>query len=232
MGVCSVSYGDKTIALSPRRFLQDGRVFGDIADHYFNSRSNLLLFSEVGLRGIGNFDYVMVKHKPLSIDIDDFCIIEFQTAQTTGTGKLVEALEDFMGGKDVEGKNYGFGLNLADIWKRSFTQILVKGIVLEKWGNKIYWVVQEPVYQDLLNRYKLHGIVYNPSHSIVFAIYDLKRNKEAYELFQKRVESSAIENLFKAFRNNLDVPSKDEFMEKLREKMLARIELKSQLGQG
>ena len=66
-----------------------------------------------------------------------------------------------LAGEDIQGKNYGFGLNLADIWKRSFTQILNKGIVLENWGHKIYWVVQEPVYQYFMNRYNLNGMTYH-----------------------------------------------------------------------
>lgn len=63
MGVCSVQFGENVVALSPNRFLQDKTVFQDIADHYFNDRNNLLVFSEVGLKGVGNFDFVMVKHK-------------------------------------------------------------------------------------------------------------------------------------------------------------------------
>ncbi len=231
MGVCSVRYGDQTIALSPRRFLQDSTVFKDIADHYFDSRSDLLVFGEVGLRDVGTFDYVMVKHKPFSSEIEDFVVIEFQTGQTTGTGKLVKALTDFMRDKGVKGKNYEFGLNLADIWKRSFTQILNKGIVLERWGHKIYWVVQEPVYQNLLDRYNLNGMTYNSKHKVIFAIYDLRHVGDKYELFRTRIESSSTDDLFDAFRNNPDVPSQDAFIEKLRQKLRARMELKLQLDQ-
>lgn len=230
MGVCSVQYGDQIVALSPRRFLQDDTVFKDIADHYFNSRSDLLLFKEVGLSKVGTFDYVMVKHKPLSSDIEDFVVIEFQAAQTTGTGALVEAFKDSLKrGRDIEGKSYEFGLNLADIWKRSFTQILNKGIILEHWGHKIYWVVQEPVYRDFLDRYKLYGMAYNPSHKIVFAIYDLRRAGDKYELFQTRVESSTTDDLFRAFRNNADIPPKDAFVGKLMRRLRAGMELKLQL---
>ncbi|NVL89412.1 MAG: hypothetical protein HWN69_00255 [Desulfobacterales bacterium] len=229
MGVCSVQYGNQVIALSPRRFLQNNTVFKDIADHYFKTRDNLLLFSEVGLAGTGNFDFVMVKHKPLSSDIEDFVIIEFQTGQTTSTGKLVQALKDCLGGKDIKGKSYAFGLNMADIWKRSFTQILNKGIVLEKWGHKIYWVVQEPVYQNLLDRYNLNGMRYNKEHSTVFAIYDLRDKREKYELYRRRIESSTIDNLFKAFRNNPNIPSKDAFVAKLKTKLRAKMELELRL---
>jgi hypothetical protein len=122
-------------------------------------------------------------------------------------------------GKDVGGTTYGFGLNLADIWKRTFTQILTKGIVLEHWGHKIYWVVQEPVYQDFLNRYRLHGMTYDPQHSTVFAIYDLKRTRDRYELYQTRIESSTVDDLFDAFRTNFAVPSKQAFMQKLKRRI-------------
>ena len=99
MGVCSVRYGDETIALCPRRFLQNNIIFKDIADHYFKTRNDLVVFSEIGLSQTGTFDYVMVKHKPFSSDIEDFVIIEFQTGQTTGTGQLVQALKDCLKGK-------------------------------------------------------------------------------------------------------------------------------------
>jgi hypothetical protein len=219
MGVCSVQYGENIIALSPNRFLQDNIVFYDIADHHFNDRNNLLVFSEVGLRRTGNFDFVMVRHRPLSSEIEDFVVIEFQTGQTTSTGRLVDALRDFMGGNNVEGETYNFGLNMADIWKRSFTQILNKGIVLENWGHKIYWVVQEPIYQNLIDRYNLHGMRYLEDHSTRFAIYDLRREDNKYELFQTRIESSTIDDLFYAFRNNPKIPSKDDFIRKLKGKI-------------
>lgn len=225
MGVCSVQFGNNVVALSPNRFLQDGIVFKNIADHYFNSRNDLLVFSEVGLRGIGNFDFVMVKHRQLSNVIEDFVVIEFQTGQTTGTGKLVDGLKDFMSGKDVDKKTYGFGLNLADIWKRSFTQILNKGIVLENWGHKIYWVVQEPVYQNLLDRYNLNGMGYSEDYSTRFFIYDLRKKGNSYDLFNTRIESSTIDNLFRAFRYNPNIPSKDDFINRLQGKIKQNAQL-------
>ena len=178
MGVCSVRYGNSIVALCPRRFLQDNIVFKNIADHYFKTRNDLVVFSEIGLPHTGTFDYVMVKHKPFSSDIEDFIVIEFQTGQTTGTGQLVQGLKDCLKGENVEGKSYGFGLNLADIWKRSFTQILNKGIVMENWGHKIFWVIQEPVYQNFLNRYNLNGMAYHimMSMQLFLQFMTLKRN--------------------------------------------------------
>jgi hypothetical protein len=225
MGVCSVQFGENVIALSPNRFLQDNIVFNDIADHYFNNRNNLLIFREVGLRGIGNFDFVIVKHRPLSCEVEDFVVIEFQTGQTTGTGKLVDALKNFMGGNDIEGETYNFGLNMADIWKRSFTQVLNKGMVMENWGHKIYWVVQEPVYQNFLDRYNLGGMEFTENHSTRFTIYDLRRENERYGLFQTRIESSTIDDLFHAFRNNPNIPSKVDFIGRLEGKIQQNAEI-------
>jgi hypothetical protein len=229
MGVCSVRYGDDTIALCPRRFLQDSTLFKDIADHHFKTRNDMVVFSEIGLSQTGTFDFVMVKHKPLSCEVEDFVIIEFQTGQTTGTGQLVQGLKDFIKGEDIRGRSYGFGLNLADIWKRSFTQILNKGIVLENWGHKIFWVIQEPVYQDFLNRYNLSGMSYDDKHATVFTIYDLKQEVDKYDLFQTRMETSTIDDLFRAFRNNPNIPSKQKFITKLNSKLKAGLELKFRL---
>jgi hypothetical protein len=229
MGVCSVQYGDEIIALSPRRFMQDNIIFYDIADRYFGTRNDLLVFPEVsipGARNLGVFDFVMVKHKPLSSEIEDFVTIELQTGQTTGTGSLVEALEDFMAGREVAGKSYRFGLNLADIWKRAFIQILTKGIVMERWGHKIYWVVQEPIYQDFLDRYNLHNMTYAADENTVFAIYDLRRSGDEYQLYQTRIESSTIDDLFDAFRTNLEVPPKQVFVGKLEQKVEKQVEAK------
>jgi hypothetical protein len=218
MGVCSVQYGEDVIALCPSRFLQARTILYDIADHYFGSHHDLLVFNEVSVPKaghLGRFDYVMVKHRPLNNEIEDFVIIELQTGQTTSTGALVQALEDFTQGKEISDMSYGFGMNLADIWKRTFTQILTKGIALERWDHKIYWVVQKPVYQNFLDRYQLYGMSYAPSHNTIFAIYDLKRSGKQYTLHQTQIESSTIDDLFKAFRSNLEVPPKDAFVNKL-----------------
>jgi len=225
MGVCSVQYGEHVVALCPDRFLQNNVVFKDIADHYFQDRNNLLVFAEVGLAGVGNFDFVMVKHKPFSSEVEDFVVIEFQTAQTTSTGKLVQALKDFLNGQDIGGRNYGFGLNLADIWKRSFTQVLNKGIVMEAWGHKIYWVVQELVYQDFVNRYALRSMDYDHAEQTVFWIYDLVEKDDQYAMEHTREESATIDALFKAYRENREIPSKDEFLDKIQSKIRRKAQL-------
>ncbi len=95
-GVCTAHVDGQEIALCPRRFLEKNTVFQNIAISQFGTSDNVLVFSEVGLPGIGSFDFVMVQHKPLSTHVEDFVAIEFQTGQTTSTGKLVEGFKTFM----------------------------------------------------------------------------------------------------------------------------------------
>ena len=219
-GVCTAHTDGKEIALCPRRFLEKGIIFRDIAKAHFGSIHNILVFSEVGLTGIGNFDFVMVKHKPLSTVIEDFAVIELQTGQTTSTGKLVQGFRDFMESGTIAPKAaYNFGINTYDIWKRTFTQILNKGIILEKWKRKIFWVVQEPIFEYFRVKYRLGDIKYDPNHSSVFLLYDLKLAGNRLVLSQTQKYSSTIDALFEAFRKNDEIPPVEKFVERLQTKV-------------
>jgi hypothetical protein len=229
-GVCTAHANDHEIALCPRRFLDGHTVFTDIAQHHFNTTSDILVFSEVGLTDIGNFDFVMVKHKPMSSEIEDFVAIEFQTGQTTNTGKLVQGLRDFMAGKSVVYQSYGFGLNFFDIWKRTFTQVLNKGVILEKWKKKIYWVVQEPVYKFFEAKYNLQNLKYNPKHSTVFALYDLEPGKQSFELKASRKTSASLDQLFDAIRYNPNIPPLETFLTGLQNKIESEAQISLHLG--
>jgi hypothetical protein len=218
-GVCSAQVSGHDIALCPRRFLDGHIVFSDIAKLHFKTVSDILVFPEVHLPDVGSFDFVMLKHKPLSTDIDDFIVIEFQTGQTTGTGDLVKGLKDFMAGQKMGDHSYNFGLNTYDIWKRTLTQILNKGVILEKWGKKIVWVIQDQIFQNFEKRYNLQDLDYQNKHSTVFALYDLKEKANKFELVPTRKVSASMDRLFDSMRNNPDIPPVGTFIEKLQEKI-------------
>ncbi len=223
-GVCSAHVDESDIALCPRRFLDSATVFRDIAKAHFGTVDNILIFSEVGLKGIGNFDFVMVKHRPLSNVVEDFAVIEFQTGQTTSTGKLVEGFTDFMMNRTIpKAASYNFGINYYDIWKRTFAQILNKGIILEKWNRKIFWVIQQPIFDYFLNKYRLGKLDYHKKHSSVFAIYDLKPTGDKLVLGLTEIVSSTVDDLFNAFRKNDDIPPVELFINRLQEKVNSEI---------
>jgi hypothetical protein len=225
-GVCTAHVDGQEIALCPRRFLEKNKVFQDIAISHFGTKDNILVFSEVGLPGIGNFDFVMVQHKPFSAHVEDFVAVEFQTGQTTSTGQLVEGFKTFMKDRRLpEDASYRFGINMYDIWKRTFTQILNKGIIMEKWGKKIFWVVQEPVFRYFQHKFRLSDMDYSMSHSSVFSLYDLKENGLRLELFAAKMCSSTVDALFDAFRRNDDIPPVEKFVERLESKLSGDIKL-------
>jgi hypothetical protein len=186
-------------------------VFRDVALDYFGSTDNVLLFSEVSLKGVGSFDHVLVRHKPISSHVDDFVVIELQTDQTTSTGKLVQALQDFMDGKDVVGSHYPFGMNTYDTLKRSYTQMLNKGVVLESWQQRIYWVLQDYVFSNLSDRYRPE-LVPDSSRTNVFAVYDLLRYPGGYVLSLQRFVSATVDALLSALRQNQSVLTREQFV--------------------
>lgn len=152
----------------------------------------------------------------MSPEIEDFVVIEFQTGQTASTGKLVDGFKDFINNNTIQdGASYNFGINMYDIWKRTFTQILNKGIILEKWKRKIFWVVQDPIFEYFQHKYRLHELSYNEKHSTVFSLYDFKRQGHKLVLTETRTLSSTIDDLLNAFRRNEDIPPVEEFVSRL-----------------
>ena len=147
-GVCSVEHSGRIHAICPHRFEEQGshqgvsRVFEDIALHYFGDLDNTIVFPEVRLGNVGSIDYVLVRHKPMKPEVDDFVSIEFQSDSTTSTGRLVQSVQDFFEGGDIQRISYAFGMNTYDSIKRTITQMMNKGIVYETWNTKCYWVLQ------------------------------------------------------------------------------------------
>lgn len=224
MGVCSVNAQGLKPIICPHRFLEDNIVFINACKAAFGSTNNVLLFSEVKISNVGSFDFVLVKHKPISNKVEDFCVVEFQSDSTTGTGKLVNALEDFTQNIDVLKKHYRFGMNTYNTIKLSYIQMLIKGQVFEKWNKKIFWVMQNFVFDNMAKRFCLEELEYNSKHTTQYHIYDLVRNKDKYNLKLVLKKSSSIANLLKAFTHQ-PIPSKDEFIDLLEEKIKLKVGL-------
>ncbi len=228
-GVCSVEHHGNINAVCPRRFEERGsiesvpRIIEDVAVHYFGDFNNIIPFAEVRLPNIGTIDYVLVRHKPMKAEVEDFVTIEFQTDSTTGTGQLVQGLRDFVDGRDVKKQMYAFGMNTYDTIKRSMTQLLNKGIVYEAWRIKCYWVIQEYIYTNLVNRYGLKKEGYVPEHASRFALYNLIRRGNRLTLTPSRFVSTTVDDVYRAMKNNPGLPNKDKFMIALNAKLKAKL---------
>jgi hypothetical protein len=228
-GVCSAKHHDNINAVCPRRFEEHGsiegvpRVIEDIATHYFGDLNNIIPFVEVKLPNVGTIDYVLVKHKPMKAEVEDFVTVEFQTDSTTGTGQLVQGLRDFVAGHDIQKQTYPFGMNTYDTIKRSVTQLLNKGIVYEAWGIKCYWVIQEYIYANLVKRYGLKTEGYVPEHASRFALYNLKPKGHRLTLTPSRFVSTTVDDVYQAMKNNPGLPNKDKFVQVLDTRLKAKL---------
>src|SRR3989304_2470074 len=224
MGVCSVNHSRTKPIICPHRFLENNLVFKNACDSVFGTINNVLLFSEVKLSNVGSFDFVLVKYKPISNKVEDFCIVEFQSDSTTGTGNLVKELKDFMSGIDVLQNRYQFGMNTYNTIKLSYIQMLIKGQVMEKWGKNIFWVMQKYVFDNMVNRFGLNDLDYNPRHKTQYHIYTLVADSNIYKLKLADKKSATIANLLKAFTHQ-SIPSLDTFVEVLERKIKLKLGL-------
>jgi hypothetical protein len=89
----------------------------------------------------------------------------------------------------------------------------LKGVVFERWAKELYFVAQEPTYQNLMDRYGFHELYdmnLDLSDNIVFMIYDLVKDAHQYKLAQTRIESATIDEMLSAIENGLKIPSKEK----------------------
>ena len=81
-GVCSVQARAGMQVICPRRFDEVGslagvpRVLEDVATHYFGDTNNIVVFAETRLPNVGNIDFVIVKHRAMRPEIDEFVAVE------------------------------------------------------------------------------------------------------------------------------------------------------------
>jgi len=232
-GVCSAEYRGEIHTICPRRFEEQGtiegvsRVLEDIALHYFGDFNNTVVFSEVRLPNVGIIDYVLVRHKPMKPEVEDFVPIEFQSDSTTSTGGLVQSIRDFFEGHDVQERTYKFGMNTYDSIKRAITQLMNKGIVYETWDTNCYWVIQEYIYANLVNRYGFKEDGFSPEHASRFALYNLVLKGDRLVLTPTRFISTTVDEVYQAMRNNPGMPGKDKFVQHLNAKLRLRLSIQS-----
>jgi hypothetical protein len=228
-GICSAEHGGGVHTICPHRFEEQGsiegvsRVLEDIALHYFGGFNNAIVFSEVRLPKVGSIDYVLVRHKPMKPEVEDFVPVEFQSDSTTGTGELVQGILDFFKGRDLQDQSYKFGMNTYDSIKRAITQLMNKGIVYETWDTKCYWVIQDYIYANLVSRYGFKADGFSPEHTSRFALYGLVPRGDRLALNPGRFISTTVEEVYQAMRNNPGMPSKDKFVQHLNARLRLRL---------
>ena len=148
VGVCSVGYKGNflekitPIIVCPHRF-RESIVFNTIEKLYFGNLPDgyrVKWAPEVSCGVAGSIDFVAAAMK--EGHIDDFVCVEFQAAGTTGTPW--PAVLDFKRTGRFERKAYKYGINWANEFiKTMMQQVYKKGMVIQYWGKKIVFVIQD-----------------------------------------------------------------------------------------
>ena len=148
VGVCSVGYKGNflkkitPVIVCPYRF-RESIVFNTIEKLYFGNLPDgyqVKWASEVSCGVAGNIDFVAAKMK--EGQIDDFVCVEFQAAGTTRTPW--PAVLDFKQTGRFERKAYKYGINWANEFiKTMMQQVYKKGMVIQYWGKRIVFVIQD-----------------------------------------------------------------------------------------
>jgi hypothetical protein len=148
IGVCTVGYKGNflkkitPIIICPHRF-REPIVYDTIKELYFGNLPDgyqIKWASEVSCGVAGSIDFVATKMK--EGEIEDFLCVEFQAAGTTGTPW--PAVIDFKQTGGFKQKTYKYGINWANEFvKTMMQQVYKKGMVVEHWGKKIVFVIQD-----------------------------------------------------------------------------------------
>jgi hypothetical protein len=148
IGVCTVGYKGNflkkitPVIVCPHRF-RESIVYDTIKELYFGDLPDgyqIKWASEVSCGVAGSIDFVAAKMK--EGEIKDFLCVEFQAAGTTGTPW--PAVIDFKQTGGFKQKTYKYGINWANEFvKTMMQQVYKKGMVVEHWGKKIVFVIQD-----------------------------------------------------------------------------------------
>ena len=205
IGTCTLGYKGNflkkitPVIVCPHRF-QEPIVYDTIKELYFGDLPDgcqIRWTSEVSCGVAGSIDFVAAKMT--ETEIEDFLCVEFQTAGTTGTPW--QAIEDFNETGSFRKKTYKYGINWANQYiKTMMQQVYKKGMVVESWGKKIVFVIQDvglAYIQSATDAQGLHEARDNDAiHFCTFrTIWD--KSSKAWQLeFDKRM-STDIEGIRK-----------------------------------
>ena len=176
VGICSLGYkgsfleGFEPVIVCPSRFLED-IVFESIHDRFFPEWESYRWIKEVNMGVSGNVDFVAVKTDEERKQASDFFCVEFQANGTTGSPYpyVKDLLEH-----GTYSKNYTFGLNWAnEFMKTMMQQVYKKGQVVNQWGKKIVFVIQDVAMAYLEDAVDTSDLRQDMSDTIHFMTYKM-----------------------------------------------------------
>ncbi len=190
VGICSLGYKGsfleefEPVIVCPFRFLED-IVFKSIHDRFFPEWENYHWIKEVNMGVSGNVDFVAVKTDAECKQVSDFFCVEFQANGTTGSP--YPYVKDLLNCGKYD-KSYTFGLNWAnEFMKTMMQQVYKKGQVVNAWGKKIVFVIQDVAMAYLEDAVDTSDLRQDMNDTIHFMTYKMEWDDE---LSRFRLEAS------------------------------------------
>lgn len=218
--VCSIwknSRGERKpesdlICVCPKRFYAVD-FLKDVIKHCWTGDlpTNPLIAPEVKMKGFGNVDFV-IADVGADNNIKQFLSVELQAVDITGT--VFPAYKSLCEGCELPTKpTYNF--NWDNVYKRYVTQLIRKGYFHHHWKTKIVAVIQEQVYNYIVERadFMRSTNVKDQNVNIIFMTYRLESDPSRSGQFfpvLATVEGTSHSNLQAAILYK-DAPSRDEF---------------------
>lgn len=218
VGICtlgaSVRGGKKQpVIICPQRFKEEV-MFETIIQKYLTLWDNVKWVQEVNIGVGGSVDFVAVEVDSHDV-VKDFLCVEIQAAGTTGTPYTY--VKELLTDGHFSGKRYNYGINWANEFSKTMMQqAYKKGRILDSWGRKIVFVVQDLAMEYLKSAVDCSLLTSsNAASPVDFCSFSLIPNKKnSWKLMFEQIQSTTIEgiDLMLGGANINEYPTEEEFI--------------------
>ena len=207
----------RQICVCPKRF-HAVDFLSDVVAHCWpgDPPTNPLVAPEVQMKGFGSVDFVIADLEQNGT-VGEFLSVELQAIDITGS--VMPAYEALREGRLAD-RRPTYGLNWGNVYKRYITQLIRKGYFHHHWGTKIVAVMQDVVYDYILNwaEFMRSEDVKGNAVNIIFMTYGYEDDQSkagAQRLELKTIEGTSHANLQQAVLYK-QAPSRDAFLERIK----------------
>jgi Restriction endonuclease NotI len=223
IGTCIVGADGKPQLICPFRMRETNQVFIDVTYLLTGDIAEVMVIPEIKLGQLGNVDFLVVGLDHTG-NVVDFLGLELQTNDTTGSGPLYDARNDFFAG--VLKPSYKYGLNWKMTAKLVLKQTLDKSAVFMSWQKRYVWAMQDTLLDRMRGYADMSGFSQaNPArHEVFFHAYEVIPGEHRYQLRLKERVGADLEGVAQA--NAAPLTIKDEILDGLQ--LLLREQTKQQ----
>lgn len=214
----------RLVCVCPKRFFEIDLV-NDVLTHCWSGPlpANPQIVHEIRMGkmkdSIGNVDCVIA-----DVDKDgkvqEFISVELQAVDITGS--YMPAYHALINSTVMDAKP-SYGMNMANVYKRFVTQLIAKGYFHHHWQTKIVAVVQDVVFEDIMQRapFLTTSSPKDVNANIVFMVYAYASDGEnpgSYRFKLTKAVGTHHSNLQQAVLYKTP-PSKAEFCQHIESKL-------------